>query len=453
MIGRTVIGGVLALGSALLFAVPSVTVTYLPATPRRGDTVTFNVVARSTTGAKQARPHLSYKFDAAWQSLGSPTIGTVRALVTGVDSGRMIATWARSDGNDVADTVWVRFASPLPPPVVAGVSLTPLSVYLLPKQTQQFTGLAWAKGAATPIAGAKLRWSLSDSTIGSIDSTGLFTAARAGSAKLVVAGGDPPTVKTETALVTVVPLTGGTKTDTVTVQLPGRVDTVYKTDPLLDTVLTDALLTPYRDSIRALKDSLAKLSAVPIAARAGCPDSLPNAVVLRFADQKAAGPSPRDDIAPLVMCGSSGLALAMQTYVAWESGTPCPCNSGAGPDTTTNPYSKVILAPPDTAKAWQPIDSMRVRADSTHWRVVSGLGIPWKHLGGVLYDVMSDAKVSGVADTDSLPLSQWWSYVPTRDGSVRTQLVVTRPATDGVVGILLVRSSWWNARRLYSDAP
>lgn len=176
----------------------------------------------------------------------------------------------------------------------------------------------------------------------------------------------------------------------------------------------------------------------------GCPASTPGAVVVRFADATTSGVVPRADITPLVICGAKPIAYAMQTYVQWVAAGPCPCSNGPVRDTTTNPFDKVVLSPADTsASAFDPLDSMAVRRDSTHWVLPDSAHMRWKLLGGMLYTVMSQAQVPGVRDPTPVPIIGWWSYVPVMGAMSRTQLSVnpTITAADSTLNLTLMRSA------------
>jgi len=157
----------------------------------------------------------------------------------------------------------------------------------------------------------------------------------------------------------------------------------------------------------------------------GCPSSLPGGVVVRYADATdTAGVVARGDIAPVVICGSNAIAYAMYTYIEWVNAGACPCRNGAVSDTTSNPFSRVILSPADTsATLWDNPDSALARIDSSHWSVRAGARLPWKMLGGLLYSVLDSAAVPGMVDHVPVPIvGTWWSYIPTRDGMLRATL-------------------------------
>lgn len=119
MIGRVVAGGLTTLLSALLFVVPTVTITATPTAPATGDTVRVAVESRDVLGRIVASPNVTITTDAALRIVTASRTAAV-LVATGVDSGRIIATWRRSTAPLlVADTLWLRFAvsaPPTPPP-------------------------------------------------------------------------------------------------------------------------------------------------------------------------------------------------------------------------------------------------------------------------------------------------------------------------------------------------
>lgn len=87
----------------------------------------------------------------------------------------------------------------------------------------------------------------------------------------------------------------------------------------------------------------------PATTATGCPDSLPGAVVIRFATASTAGISRDTASHPVVVCGDSAMVYRLQAH----------------PETGSGPLA--ILSPPDTTSVPESIASLIRGADSLHW--------------------------------------------------------------------------------------
>ena len=111
-----------------------------------------------------------------WSS-SSPSVATINSsgLATGVDAGSTTIT-ATVDGKSGTATLTVTE----PPPVVASVAVSPSSVSIEEGGTQQFSATAYTSDN-TMISGKTFAWSSSNTSVATINASGLATGVDAGS--------------------------------------------------------------------------------------------------------------------------------------------------------------------------------------------------------------------------------------------------------------------------------
>ncbi|HKI75421.1 MAG TPA: Ig-like domain-containing protein [Pseudomonadales bacterium] len=158
--------------------VASVTVSPATATINVGATQQLTATAKDSSGATISGASIAY-------SSSDTAIATVSTggLVTGVAAGSATIT-ATSSGKSGTATITVN----TPAPTVATVTLSPSAVTLTAGNTQQLTATAKDASNAT-ISGATFTYASSDTTVATVDSSGLVTAVAAGTATITATSG------------------------------------------------------------------------------------------------------------------------------------------------------------------------------------------------------------------------------------------------------------------------
>ncbi len=149
-----------------------------------------------------ATPHLIYpaatggtqSFTLTAPSTATPGTYTVRVYVS---TGGIWET-AYKD-------ITVNVLAPEPAPVLTTVTISPLNPSVVEGTTKQFTATTFDQNNA-PI-GATLSWSSSNTSVGTINSAGLFTAATAGTTTITVTATNGTVTKTASTAATVTALT------------------------------------------------------------------------------------------------------------------------------------------------------------------------------------------------------------------------------------------------------
>ena len=170
------------------------TITVSPATASLtvGGAQTFTAAAKDQNGNP-------FSTTVTWSS-SDTTVGTINSagVFTALAAG---TTTISATSGSVSGTASVTVSAPAPTPVLTTITVSPSTATLVVGNTRQFTA-ATKDQNGNPISAA-VTWSSSNTTVGTIDSTGKFTAHAAGVAAVEAASG----TVSGTAAVTVMSLT------------------------------------------------------------------------------------------------------------------------------------------------------------------------------------------------------------------------------------------------------
>lgn len=412
MIGRTLAGLLATVVSAALFVVPSVTLTTSPGQPKTGDTVHVAVVAHDALGRVVASPNVVIATDAAFRIV-SATRTAATLVVTGVDSGRVIATWRRSSSPSiVADTAWVHFA-PRAPAVDSTAILHGLLDAL--RRTDSVAIAGYQTSAAHQFAefmGLKARYDsvvAHPATVTLVDST----AYRAEHAKLLDLQGQYSTLVQQFQPVVV-------QRDSARAALAALL--ADSTRRKVDTVIVhDTIRVPAPPPPSGGNTAL------------GCPSSAPGALVVRVARLTPTGAGIDTSVAPTIVCGPARMAWSLMAHPQGSEIRPSP--GGVAP------YS-VIYSPPDSTPGPHEVNATLLRGiDTRHW-IVDTLDAHALDRQGMQDLAINALLASGVKlDTMALANSQV-PLVETFDTTAAGTLPVWRVGASGQPFARPARGTW-----------
>lgn len=156
------------------------TITVSPATASLtvGGAQTFTAAAKDQNGNP-------FSTTVIWSS-SDTTVGTINSA--GVFSALAAGTTTiRATSGSVSGTASVTVSEPAPTPVLTTITVSPSTATLVVGNTQQFTA-ATKDQNGDPIS-ATVTWSSSNTTVGTVDSTGRFTAAATGHTTIMARSG------------------------------------------------------------------------------------------------------------------------------------------------------------------------------------------------------------------------------------------------------------------------
>ncbi len=182
----------------------TITVSPLTASKVVGETQTF-----TANGSDQNGGSISISPAVFWSS-SNTTVGTINPTTgafNALASGTTTITAKNGTSGTVSGTASVTVSAPAPTPVLTTITVSPSTTSKVVGGTQTFTAAGFDQNGGSISISPAAVWSSSNTTVGTINSAGVFTALEAGTTTITATNGTGGTVSgTASVTVTLTPV-------------------------------------------------------------------------------------------------------------------------------------------------------------------------------------------------------------------------------------------------------